>query len=211
MKKVILVSGAMRSGKNQFAEYLKAELESHNKTVSEDLFAKTLKDWCKEDFAYFAKVINQVLFTIKEHDWNKGKITEICDEMMISDEKWYEEKNDLTRAILQIVGTNIFRDRVDQQWWIKKLIERIKGNDSEFTIVTDVRFDNEVELIAEDEEFVTVALNVFRKSDDTSLKTQHSSEAGIANHLIDYQIDNNGTLEDLKEYAKDIAVELCKQ
>ena len=208
MSKLILISGAMRSGKNQFATYLKEELIKLNKTVEEDLFAQTLKDWCREDFSYLSQVINEKLSLIQSYDWSNGKISEICEDLKVSDEKWYEEKNDITRAILQIYGTDVFRDRVDDQWWIKKLAERVHANKAEYTIVTDARFDNEVSFFTEDPAFDTTTMNVFRKSTDTSLKTKHSSEAGISNHLIEFQIDNNDSLEELRKYAVDIAAEL---
>ena len=59
-KFVIMLSGRMRSGKNQFATYLEAELKSFDISVRQDLFAKDLKDGCKEDFKALAHVLASI-------------------------------------------------------------------------------------------------------------------------------------------------------
>ena len=50
MKYVLLLSGKINSGKNQYAEYLIEELENKGARVTQDLFAKDLKQYCSEDF-----------------------------------------------------------------------------------------------------------------------------------------------------------------
>ena len=65
MKKVILVSGKLRSGKNQFAEYLRQSYELNKISIRQDLFAKTLKDSCREDFKPLIRDINEMATNLK--------------------------------------------------------------------------------------------------------------------------------------------------
>ena len=41
------------------------------------------------------------------------------------DDNWYEAKNKITRILLQTYGTEIFREMVDANWWVKILQKRI--------------------------------------------------------------------------------------
>jgi hypothetical protein len=68
--------------------------------------------------------------------------------------------------------------------------------------VPDVRFDNEASLI---QELGGVIVKINRDSEQGD---GHASEAGISGRLVDYVIDNNGTLEDLEQQAKELWEEL---
>ena len=182
---VILVSGKARSGKNQFAEYLKENLEERNLVVATDLFARGVKDGCREDFSELVKYLNEHT-NIKTQDYN-----------------WYENKTELTRILLQIYGTNIFRNRVDGDWWVKKQIERILRMDANVCIITDARFPNEIDLVKEKlGKLCTVfSIRINRHYQETGIPN-HASEVALDNYLdFDYIYDNDGSLEQLNEFA----------
>ena len=66
MKKiVILISGKIKSGKNQLADFMKEYFEKQNLKVSSDYFAKAVKDGCKEDFKKLADELNNYVIDLK--------------------------------------------------------------------------------------------------------------------------------------------------
>jgi energy-coupling factor transporter ATP-binding protein EcfA2 len=48
------------------------------------------------------------------------------------------------RKLLQIVGTEIIRDQIDPNYFVKRLIEEIKISESKLFIIDDWRFENEI-------------------------------------------------------------------
>ncbi len=67
MKKVILVSGKLQSGKNTFAEMINEILTKKGKKVTEDLFAHDLKEGVQKDFKMLQEVINKEVDSIINH------------------------------------------------------------------------------------------------------------------------------------------------
>lgn len=221
MKKVILISGKARSGKNQFAEYLQKELEYYGLKVSQDLFAKTLKDWCKEDFKGLVYILESfaeqikakiALFTdTREHMLNPNIIQELennIDRIKIKDYNWYEDKTPITRTLLQAYGTDIFRKRVDDNWWVQQMKKRVLTTDSDVIIITDARFPNEItDMIDNNYEIITIRIK--RTINTTEQMNLHPSETSLDNWKEwNYIIENNGSLEDLKKSAKTVSQDL---
>ena len=159
MKKIILVSGKLQSGKNQFTDYLKEYLEKSKNNVTTDLFAKDLKNGCKDDFKNLSEVLANISEEIKTmvNTFDNIKFTtaytalinSVCNKLIVKDENWYENKNEITRSLLQIYGTEIFRKRVNDNWWANQVRQRCENSNHDFTIITDARFPNEIEVISE--------------------------------------------------------------
>lgn len=214
-KKVILVSGKARHGKNQFSEYLVDELQNQGYITSTDLFAGNLKKWCNEDFKSLANVLDNIAEEIKAQigvyfdtrsemagDQTFKNIESSIDKLKIKDENWYEDKTDITRSILQLVGTEIFRKRVDDNWWVNQLKDRCINSNSDFIIVTDCRFKNEIEGILCND-FDTIAIRVERNINTDNWVAAHDSETALDNWKEwNFIVDNNGSLDDLKESVK---------
>lgn len=218
MKKVILISGKLRCGKNQFAEYLGSELKKANLKVSEDLFARSLKDGCKEDFRKLTNVLKNIAEEIKAKinlfvdqrqvmlsDSSINDIERTIDKLKIKDENWYEDKTDITRNILQLYGTEIFRRRVDENWWVKQVKDRCIASNDDVVIVTDCRFPNEIiEMFCD--EYETIVIRIERNINTQEQISSHDSETALDNwNEWDFIVENNGTLEDLKGSASVIA------
>ncbi len=217
MKNVLLISGKLQSGKNTFADIIKNILTERQISVRTDLFAGSLKEWCSEDFKSVADYLNNFTESIKsavkifenvdrypEREAFVRKIDSMLNELQIQNENWYENKTKLTRLILQIYGTEIFRQRVDNDWWAKQLKKRVLESSSLFTLITDVRFPNEIEVFYDmPEDYKIITIRVERKLNTESDIAQHESETALDNYdCWNYIVDNNGSLEDLRYSAK---------
>jgi mRNA degradation ribonuclease J1/J2 len=223
MKKVILVSGRMRSGKNQFSEFLKRNLINDGLKVFEDLFARSLKDGCKEDFLNLKNVLENISEEIKAKvnlfidqrqimlsDSVINDIEKTIDKLKIKDENWYEDKTDITRSILQLYGTEIFRRRVDNNYWVKQVKDRCISSNDDVIIITDCRFPNEItEMFCDDYE--TIVVRIIRNINTNEHVSNHASETALDNWKEwSYIVENNGTLDDLKGSASVITEDLTK-
>jgi len=201
MKKVVLVSGKLRSGKNQFAEYLEESYIADNVSVVQDCFAQYLKDECKNDFKPLVKYLNNVadeILSCIPIDDQEPEIMSTLMKLRTQDENFYENKNGITRILLQLYGTDIFRKRVDSDYWVKRMINKIKESENEVFIITDVRFPNEINMLCDESDFDVTSIRVERDIDRSGSENEHTSETALDNFKeFTYIIDNNGTLEDL--------------
>lgn len=117
-----------RVGKNQAAEFIKAELESLGFTVEVTSFAEPLYRVAHILYGWAG-------FGTKEFYENNPKYKEVL----------LPEIGKTPRQILIDLGTPAIRDRVYDETWVK-LLTRSK-HDSDFVIVTDLRFPNELKAI----------------------------------------------------------------
>lgn len=202
MKKLVLISGKMRSGKNAFADMINDTLKEKY-TVMYDLFAKDLKDGVWDDFYNLHTFIYQQYWKLPK------ELREQFSWMNVKKDDFYENKSVYGRLLLQIYGTEIFRNRVDDNWWVKQVFERwqkffsnIDVNNGAY-IVTDVRFPNEIEYFSETLcPLVTVRVN--RNNTENVINGEHFSEVALDDYSkFDYIIENDGTLEDLKKKAEE--------
>ena len=108
-------------------------------------------------------------------------------------------QNQSPRMIMQTVGTDLFRTHYDKNIWIRILNDlirrRIQENQSCFFVITDVRFQNELDYILSTFEDATI-LNIKRQS-KSSVIDQHITENGILSCDSMITIENNGTLPEL--------------
>ena len=143
VKTLLLISGKMQSGKNTFADMLESCASSAGTSVTQGLFAKPLKDACSADmsavFAFLRSERSRLLDTYQEI------LPEDLAWMDAGEEEWYGRKTPLTRALLQAYGTEIFRNRVGEDYWVDRMADTVRSSPSELFIVTDARFPNELE------------------------------------------------------------------
>ena len=213
MKTVILLSAKLQSGKNQLCQYMMEYLESKGHSPISTSFAAPLKAGAWEDF--------QPLFSFLEeqHDFllKLGTPPEAIAWMVTKEENMYEDKTALSRVILQMYGTEIFRRRVSPTHWVDLCFQNIVGSSKEFFFITDARYPNEMERAYKwlDDadgpgERKVAALRVERPSvARNDLHDQHSSETGLDDFACwDYVVDNIGTLDDLRQSAATICDEI---
>lgn len=221
MKNVFLICGKMRSGKNKFASYLEESLKSSGYIVSTDMFAKDLKANCEIDFTPLSNVLNKkaeeiyslvnVFFShhLNDHNVYVNEINRVIDSLRVSHPNWYENKTDITRTLLQTYGEDIFRNRVDPDYWAKSVEARVIESDSDCIIITDTRHPNEIDIF---DNLIHDGLRivVIKVERDDCGKSNHQSETSMDGYLsYDYIVDNNGTLEALKDSAKEIQKDLA--
>lgn len=214
MKTVVLVSAKLQSGKNQLVsymeEFLHEELVISTGTAS---YAGPLKARAWEDF--------QPLFDLLETKHAEllaaGAPAKDIAWMVAKENNMYEDKTELTRVLLQMYGTEIFRRRVSSNYWVDLCVQTVAASPAEFVFISDVRFPNEVEAFytwaesdPDNRKVVTIRVerpdHLRKASQATSDGShEHPSETGLDDYPIwDYVVDNSGTLEDLRGGAQAI-------
>ena len=210
------MSGKMQTGKNVTADYIIENMKSRGLTVETDLFAHDLKNNCKDDFKKLATYLNGYAESLKSlvntftnvmtKNTMLDSLIAAIDEIKVKDENYFEKKNGVTRALLQIYGTEIFRNRVDSDYWAKQVKERVLESEANVIVITDTRFPNEINVFndVDMDEITVITIRVERK---TGIVDQHESEIAL-DHFKEwfYVIDNDGSLEELKE-ATGVVVE----
>lgn len=199
---IVLISGKMRSGKNTLADNLidviSAKTNSELK-IGHQFFAKPVKDQCKDVYLKLTEYLN-----IISEQYN-------IPELYTVEDNWYEDKNTITRILLQTYATDIFRDRVDEDYWVNNLLKTVLTSNMNIVFVTDWRFKNEVEVLKNsakhfpnDIELLTVRIN--RPSIDRS-RTEHEHQSEI--DLDDYQLFDvvieNTDIDSLFNSSKELA------
>lgn len=119
---------------------------------------------------------------------------EVCEGCGISYEYLTEHKDNF-RLILQGWGTNFRRQLCGEDYWVKKVeSEILMLNNTDYVIITDVRFQNEADMIKKMSGYL---IRVFRdKTDDyTDLHPSEEQMDLIKTHSI---IDNDYDLPTLK-------------
>lgn len=184
MTKIIGLTGRARSGKDTCANFIEEFSEQTDSKVLRLYFSKVLKDACK------------VLFNLTDEHLHTDKKEEILDNWKLNGEEVS------TRKLLQWLGTDILRNNIDQDFFKKHMFEKIQKGIQEnydFILITDVRFDNEAELIT------SLGGKIYHIERPNQTKIEHSdhaSEKGIKDELIHEKIINDSSLEDFKEKVK---------
>ena len=200
MVKLIAISGKIGSGKDSLADMLIKELPISKKY------------W----FAYKLKLITKEITACS------------MDDVMTQDGKnrHCDTFNRTYGQILQELGTEVMRNHFDINVWVKstmlecqktkhfywyeKIINRIKSNTfkgRDYTwIIPDMRFQNEFDAI---KQYGGITIRINGDPSGTRSKStrnlEHVSETALDN-VIDFHfiIENNGTLDDLRQKAKAI-------
>ena len=120
---------------------------------------------------------------------------------------WDGKEETKPRSLLQELGTEVIRNKIDPDFHIDRLIQDIEVLSYFYDtfIVSDVRMPVEIEKPKTKFDNV-VTLKMVRESDELNSKEQkHVTETALDSYdEIDYIVDNNKTLEDLRLKAKDI-------
>jgi hypothetical protein len=197
MTKFIVISGKKQVGKTTLAEMLAEELESaYGDTVQMVSFADPVKRICNIAFGI-------PLNWMYGSDEDKNRQVNV---------KWdgftvnirYKYSNDevlprrgymTVREVLQVIGTDIFRDMVSPNVWADAPF--LTNYDADFVVIADCRFPNEMYKNG----------TLIRLKRDTGLIDQHDSENAL-DHIADTEFnfvyENNGSLEDLRMFAENI-------
>ena len=186
---IIGICGFQSSGKDTIADYL-----INNYGFKKLSFAGALKD------------IISIIF-----GWSRDKLEGLTKE----DREWREEvdiwwaksldmPNLTPRYVLQYFGTDLFRNHWHQDIWVKVLEKKL--SDHENIVVTDCRFENEINIL---KKYGGKILHVHRKMPEWYFRYRageeqveevtilHPSETQWIKGHCDYTVNNNETIDDL--------------
>lgn len=168
---LIGITGKKGVGKDTVADFL-VDTYAYNKYA----FADPLKRGCMEMFGL-----------------NYDQVYETKE---VLDEYW----GITPRYILQTIGTDLVRENFDKNFWVLRLEKDIKKKIlSNNIVISDVRFQNEVDMIRK---YNGIIIKVER---ETHYVDVHISEKGLDDY--DYLIFNNGTEKQLYDKINKILQE----
>jgi len=175
MVNIIGITGRKRHGKDTLGDYL---VKNHEYTKIG--FADALKDACREIFGFNEEQLYGDLKEVDDPFWKTSP-----------------------RKVLQYVGTDLFRDRISeilpevgQDIWIKVVENKILNEPNKKYVITDVRFQNELDFI---KRMRGLVIKVQRDVKSEESTCNHVSESYIDNLVVNATIKNDGTLEELYE------------
>lgn len=145
--RVFAIAGCKRSGKDTAAAILETIWNEDEVRVGKFAFADALREVCKIVFEYTDEHFSDPLF--KETSPSP-----------ILGAAW------TPRRALQFVGTDLFRQQVDPDVWVRVGIERLRTMERsglyDVVLVTDCRFENELRALKENFEHNNTTLFVIR-------------------------------------------------
>jgi hypothetical protein len=208
---IIGLVGWIGSGKNTVADILSSQHE-----YKKDSFAAPLKDATANIFNWPRKTL--------EGDTDHSRHFREC-----VDPYWANKlgiKNFTPRLALQIVGTELFREHFHPKIWLDSLEHRYIASGQKPTIITDCRFRNELAFIKQmggftirvkrgDDPHWTELAKQAQQDDEFAIQQLsdigiHASEWDHTGVLVDFIIENNGTLEQLTDKVSGVVKVLDK-
>lgn len=132
-----------------------------------------------------------------------GLVKYVCKEFF----GWDGKKDDKGRALLQYVGTDVVREN-DPDYWVNFIIDMFNffSDRWDYAILDDCRFPNEITELSR-AGFDTYHIRIRRDNFDTPLNDKaqaHPSEHALDKFIPDFEIENKGTLTDLRETTEEV-------
>jgi hypothetical protein len=208
---IIGLVGLINSGKGTVAHQL---VDGHN--FRQDSFASGLKDACSVIFDWPRHLLEGD--TTESREWR-----EIVD-------PWWSEKlnmpNFSPRLALQVVGTDALRNNFHQDIWFLTLQNRIRKNPTQHVVISDVRFPNEIDFIRSNGG-ILVKINrgpspvwyetallanrgnsLAKEAMTKTYSSAHFSEWAWIGSKIDFEVNNDGSLEFLQSQVSEILTQI---
>lgn len=183
--RIITFSGPSRCGKDFCAEKVYQILLSKGLRVKKGGFSDAIKEY------------TAVILGISVDEVNEYK----------NNQKPYTLHGQTVRQILQRVGTDIFRDMVQKDYWAQTLKKKIVSlsNEIDVFICTDARYQNEMDAIQSigckiDSIYVegNVPNDTFRTHE-----SEHGLDGFKFNHILDNTVHSN-TLNNINKLLEEI-------
>ena len=178
---IIGVVGKKFSGKDTFADYLCQHYSFEKKA-----FASSLKKVCMAAFH-----LTEEQLTIPEL---KEKI----------DDYWGRSP----RELMQFVGTDLFRNHFDKEIWTKNMYLELKGNRFKNIVVSDVRFENEMQFLID--YGIEYGIPVFMIQIERDLQRQEDCHSSEKHSWADDKMDTITNMSTLEKFYKKIDVFMQK-
>jgi len=190
MKKIILINGLARSGKDTTAKIMQEELIKQGYSVKVLAFADKLKDMVCE------------LLGVTREDLDKYKNNpKLYKHMVVKKPDWDIIEYPLTdfRTFLDIFGNKIAKTLGGESVWSDIVLKNIEESNEEYFIISDFRFPIEYSAF-ENTSFDIITLQVQRDIPKMNL----GSEKALDNFVFDYIVDNNSDLDSLEGNVKEL-------
>jgi len=188
-----LILGLMaqkQAGKSSSARFIVEYAKKHGLSARELSWATPLKDAC----AGLTGLPKQLFYgTDQDKNTPVGKWGILSDSILT---KFNKSKEDLLtiRELLQIVGTEAFRNGLGKDIWVNLLFSSIENYSEDIFIISDCRFKNEVEAIkAHNGKVIRLYRNL-----NIEHSIPHVSELEmleIPNNAFDYIIDSEHNVD----------------
>jgi len=189
MERVVILTGAAGSGKDTAAEAICEGVLN----AWEAKFSAPLKDLCCDLFGWDRERIDDDL-------GYKQSLAQYPDGRTV---KYGQEGLPWTkRQLMQLVGTEMFRDMVHEDIWARMLIRNLEKDNcpGDTWVISDCRFSNEYEVLKE--AFDEVLVVQLQRQDSPTAGDGHSSEQGWQTIPADVTIfAHNGALDQIREEA----------
>lgn len=204
---IVGLLGFINNGKGTVANCL-----VNNYGFRQDSFASSLKDACAVIFGWPRSMLEGD--TKESREWREEV------------DEWWSEKlnipNFSPRLALQLIGTDALRDNFHPDLWFLTLQNRVRKNPNQHVVISDVRFPNEIKFIKEQGGtlikinrgptpvwYETAMLanrgnSLAKEAMEKTYSNAHFSEWAWIGTEIDFELDNNGTIDDLNYRIKDI-------
>lgn len=195
---IVGLHGRMRAGKDTVCQMLQ-EIDVGAERIA---FADKLKQSA-------AAVLGITVEHLEKLKTTEGFIFTPFVNRPVYDDEWDEIMEGVSsfsiRTFLQRYGTEAHRDVFGSNFWINQTLPEL--DPGHFVIVTDVRFPNEIDAVRDRG---GVVVHVRRMGTDASTDS-HPSEQKIPESKIDYMLDNDGSLEDLRVQVGLLYEWLCRE
>lgn len=195
---IIGISGHKQSGKNTVASMLQYILSNRghfcdltyetwdywNSSIKEGYLSNVDPNdlWQIKAFAQKLKAVIGVLFNVDPKHFEREEFKDSYIPCQYGNYTW--------REILQIVGTNLFRNQFHQDFWVNSTLDNYDTKQK--WIISDVRFPNEADAI------ISLGGVVLRVERGVYNRDLHESETALDKYPKFFQtIDNNSTLVEL--------------
>lgn len=173
--------------KMAFADPLKRMLRRLDPIIGHDLY-----DGCCNECADIPEVTEVRFSDAAQYGFN---------DQSLKHSPWADEVRDLWQKF----GTEVFREE-DEDYWVRKAVSAVNDSASDRIVFTDVRFENEAEMIYDLRDDAWVAkplcpLSSVWRIDRPGHRPEdiHESEQMVGLLGEEVTILNNGSLEDLEE------------
>jgi len=189
---LIGIGGKLRSGKDTVADYLVAHHDFVKLGMSDPL----------ADALYTLNPIICEPFEDEQPNDMEGMLWRYQD---IVDERGYTEAKKIpeVRRLLQVLGTEVGRNLIGNNVWVDIAASRAQAamNEGHNVILTGIRFQNELDMI--EQQPTGHSVYVTRPGND-QYTSPHASENGVEAYMFETVIENDSTLDELYESAREL-------
>jgi hypothetical protein len=184
---IIALSGFKGSGKDTFATYLVEELSRDRPTMR---------------LAFADPIRNTIMHIFELTDTNEYDLFKRTNVELFSTDEQLSSKTIEGRRVLREIG--MLMRMYDESQFTKYVKKRIEKFPDSHVVVTDMRFDNELEMLR-DVGATLINITGGMHKGDADL---HVTERGFSSDTFDHLIKNDGSLRELQTKAHQLIRDL---